>query len=323
VSKLPLLEVKNLKAYYFISRGAVKAVDNVSIDLKRGESLGLAGESGCGKSTMGFALMNMLPPPGRIVEGSIRIDGQEIVGMGESELRKKIRWQEIAMIFQGAMNVLNPVYTVGYQVAEPLIFHRGMEKKEAIEKAKDYLEMVGLDPNIVNRYPHELSGGMKQRVVIATALIMKPKILIADEPTTALDVIVQAQIINLLKDLKRRLGLSIIVISHDLSMISELADRLAIMYAGKIVELGSSDIVYTRPMHPYTKALLNAIPRLRQKQERLEFIPGAPPNLLAPPPGCRFHPRCPYRFEPCDKEEPELLEIKPDHFVACHLFTKG
>ncbi|HIE22842.1 MAG TPA: ABC transporter ATP-binding protein [Candidatus Korarchaeota archaeon] len=320
---MPLLEVKNLKAYYFISRGAVKAVDNVSIDLKRGESLGLAGESGCGKSTMGFALMNMLPPPGRIVEGSIRIDGQEIVGMGESELRKKIRWQEIAMIFQGAMNVLNPVYTVGYQVAEPLIFHRGMEKKEAIEKAKDYLEMVGLDPNIVNRYPHELSGGMKQRVVIATALIMKPKILIADEPTTALDVIVQAQIINLLKDLKRRLGLSIIVISHDLSMISELADRLAIMYAGKIVELGSSDIVYTRPMHPYTKALLNAIPRLRQKQERLEFIPGAPPNLLAPPPGCRFHPRCPYRFEPCDKEEPELLEIKPDHFVACHLFTKG
>jgi len=319
---LPLLEVKDLKAYYFISRGAVKAVDNVSIDLEKGESLGLAGESGCGKSTLGFALMNMLPPPGRVVAGSIKIDGQEIVGMKEDELRKRIRWQEIAMIFQGAMNVLNPVYTVGYQVAEPLIYHKGMGKKEAIEEAKKYLELVGLDPNIVNRYPHELSGGMKQRAVIATALIMSPKVLIADEPTTALDVIVQAQIINLLKELKRKLGLSIIIISHDLSVISELADRLAIMYAGKIVELGPSDSVYSDPVHPYTKALLNAIPRLRKKQERLEFIPGAPPNLLSPPPGCRFHPRCPYRFEPCDKEEPELVEVRPGHFVACHLYTR-
>ncbi len=319
---MPLLEVKDLKAYYFISRGAVKAVDNVSIDLEKGESLGLAGESGCGKSTLGFALMNMLPPPGRVVAGSIKIDGQEIVGMKEDELRKRIRWQEIAMIFQGAMNVLNPVYTVGYQVAEPLIYHKGMGKKEAIEEAKKYLELVGLDPNIVNRYPHELSGGMKQRAVIATALIMSPKVLIADEPTTALDVIVQAQIINLLKELKRKLGLSIIIISHDLSVISELADRLAIMYAGKIVELGPSDSVYSDPVHPYTKALLNAIPRLRKKQERLEFIPGAPPNLLSPPPGCRFHPRCPYRFEPCDKEEPELVEVRPGHFVACHLYTR-
>ena len=319
---MPLLEVKDLKAYYFISRGAVKAVDNVSIDLEKGESLGLAGESGCGKSTLGFALMNMLPPPGRVVAGSIKIDGQEIVGMKEDELRKKVRWQEIAMIFQGAMNVLNPVYTVGYQVAEPLIYHRGMSKKEAVEEAKKYLELVGLDPNIVNRYPHELSGGMKQRAVIATALIMSPKVLIADEPTTALDVIVQAQIINLLKELKRKLGLSIIIISHDLSVISELADRLAIMYAGKIVELGPSDSVYSDPIHPYTRALLNAIPRLRKKQERLEFIPGAPPNLLAPPPGCRFHPRCPYRFEPCDKEEPELIEVRPGHFVACHLYTR-
>jgi len=317
-----LLEVKDLKAYYFISRGAVKAVDNVSIDLEKGESLGLAGESGCGKSTLGFALMNMLPPPGRVVAGSIKIDGQEIVGMKEDELRKRIRWQEIAMIFQGAMNVLNPVYTVGYQVAEPLIYHKGMGKKEAIEEAKKYLELVGLDPNIVNRYPHELSGGMKQRAVIATALIMSPKVLIADEPTTALDVIVQAQIINLLKELKRKLGLSIIIISHDLSVISELADRLAIMYAGKIVELGPSDSVYSDPVHPYTKALLNAIPRLRKKQERLEFIPGAPPNLLSPPLGCRFHPRCPYRFEPCDKEEPELIEVRPRHFVACHLYTR-
>ncbi|RLG51472.1 MAG: ABC transporter ATP-binding protein [Thermoproteota archaeon] len=319
---MPLLEVKDLKAYYFISRGAVKAVDNVSIDLEKGESLGLAGESGCGKSTLGFALMNMLPPPGRVVAGSIKIDGQEIVGMKEDELRKRIRWQEIAMIFQGAMNVLNPVYTVGYQVAEPLIYHKGMGKKEAIEEAKKYLELVGLDPNIVNRYPHELSGGMKQRAVIATALIMSPKVLIADEPTTALDVIVQAQIINLLKELKRKLGLSIIIISHDLSVISELADRLAIMYAGKIVELGPSDSVYSDPVHPYTKALLNAIPRLRKKQERLEFIPGAPPNLLSPPPGCRIHPRCPYRFEPCDKEEPELVEVRPGHFVACHLYTR-
>ena len=319
---MALLEVKNLKAYYMTSRGAVKAVDDVSFTLDRGESLGLAGESGCGKSTLGFSLINLLPPPGRIVGGSIKIDGIEVVGMPEPELRRRVRWTKISMIFQGAMNSLNPVYTVGRQLAEPLVYHKGMSWDDAISRAKEYLELVGLEPNIVKRYPHELSGGMKQRAVIAMALLEEPDLVIADEPTTALDVIVQAQILNLLKKLKWQLDLSIIIISHDLAVISELADKLAIMYAGKIVEIGPSDRVYLNPMHPYTRKLLGAIPRLHQKQERLEFIPGAPPNLIHPPPGCRFHPRCPERFEPCDREEPELVEVEPGHWVACHLYSR-
>ncbi len=319
---MPVLEVRNLKAYYLTSRGPVKAVDNVSFDLERGESLGLAGESGCGKSTLGFSLINLLPPPGKIVDGSIKIDGIEVVGKPDEELRREVRWKKISMIFQGAMNALNPVLTIGDQLSEPLIYHQGMSKEEAIERVKEHLELVGLDPDIYKRYPHELSGGMKQRAVIAMALLEHPDVIIADEPTTALDVIVQAQILNLLKSLKKKLNLSIIFISHDLAVISEIADRLAIMYAGEIVEIGPSENLYLNPRHPYTQKLLGAIPRLKKKVERLEFIPGAPPNLIHPPSGCRFHPRCPYRFEPCDKEEPPFIEVEPGHYVRCHLFAK-
>jgi peptide/nickel transport system ATP-binding protein len=317
---MPILSVNNLKAYFLTIRGAVRAVDNVSFSLEKGESLGLAGESGCGKSTLGYALINLLPPPGKIMEGSILTDGIDAAKLSENELRKKVRWKKISMIFQGAMNALNPVYTIGYQMSEPLIYHGGMNKKEALEEAKRYLELVGLSRDVVNRYPHELSGGMKQRVMIATALILKPTVLIADEPTTALDVIVQAQIINLMKKLKRELGISIIFISHDLSIISEIADRVAIMYAGKIVELGSSDSVYLKPKHPYTQALLRAVPRIKGKKEKLAFIPGAPPNLIEPPSGCRFHPRCPYALDRCIREEPELKQVESGHFVACHLY---
>ncbi|HDI86556.1 MAG TPA: ABC transporter ATP-binding protein, partial [Candidatus Korarchaeota archaeon] len=318
----PVLEVRNLKAYYLTSRGPVKAVDNVSFDLERGESLGLAGESGCGKSTLGFSLINLLPPPGKIVDGSIKIDGIEVVGKPDEELRREVRWKKISMIFQGAMNALNPVLTIGDQLSEPLIYHQGMSKEEAIERVKEHLELVGLDPDIYKRYPHELSGGMKQRAVIAMALLEHPDVIIADEPTTALDVIVQAQILNLLKSLKKKLNLSIIFISHDLAVISEIADRLAIMYAGEIVEIGPSENLYLNPRHPYTQKLLGAIPRLKKKVERLEFIPGAPPNLIPPPSGCRFPPRCPYRFEPGDKEEPPFIEVEPGHYVRCHLFAK-
>ncbi len=319
---MPVLEVRNLKAYYLTSRGPVKAVDDVSFDLERGESMGLAGESGCGKSTLGFSLINLLPPPGKIVDGSIKIDGIEVVGKPDEELRREVRWKKISMIFQGAMNALNPVLTIGDQLSEPLIYHQGVSKEEAIERVKEHLELVGLDPDIYKRYPHELSGGMKQRAVIAMALLEHPDVIIADEPTTALDVIVQAQILNLLKSLKKKLNLSIIFISHDLAVISEIADRLAIMYAGEIVEIGPSENLYLNPRHPYTQKLLGAIPRLKKKVERLEFIPGAPPNLIHPPSGCRFHPRCPYRFEPCDKEEPPFIEVEPGHYVRCHLFAK-
>jgi peptide/nickel transport system ATP-binding protein len=314
-----VLEVRNLKMYYFTSRGMVRAVDNISFDLKRGEVLGLAGESGCGKSSLGFTLLGMPTPPGKIVDGSIKIDGREIVGLPDEVLRKEIRWQKISMIFQGAMNALNPVYTVGHQMIEPLLLHKGMSKEEAIDRAQKYLELVGLDPEIVYRYPHELSGGMKQRVVIASALLLEPDVVIADEPTTALDVVVQAQIINLLKKLKRDLGLSMIFITHDLSILAEISDRVAIMYAGKIVEIGDSEKIYYEPAHPYTQKLLASIPRLHEDVDRLEFIPGQPPNLLNPPKGCRFHPRCSYAMDICREQEPELKEIDKDHYAACWL----
>ncbi len=313
------LEVKNLKMYYFTSRGPVKAVDDISFTLKRGEVLGLAGESGCGKSSLGFTLLGMPTPPGKIIGGSIKVDGREIVGLPEDVLRKEIRWEKISMIFQGAMNAMNPVYTVGYQMIEPLIYHKGMDQDEALERAQKYLELVGLDPEIVYRYPHELSGGMKQRVIIATALLMEPTVVIADEPTTALDVIVQAQIINLMKRLKKELNLSMIFITHDLSILAEISDKIAIMYAGKIVELGPSEKVYYEPAHPYTQKLLAAIPRLHEDVDRLEFIPGQPPNLLNPPKGCRFNPRCPYAMQICKEQEPELKEVDKDHYAACWL----
>ncbi|KPU63624.1 peptide ABC transporter ATPase [Thermococcus sp. EP1] len=314
-----VLEVKDLKMYYFTSRGAVRAVDNLTFELKKGEVLGLAGESGCGKSSLGFTLMGMPTPPGKIVSGSIKIDGREIVGLPEEVLRREVRWQKIAMIFQGAMNALNPVYTIGYQMIEPLIYHKGMTKEEALDRAMKYLELVGLAPEIVYRYPHELSGGMKQRVVIATALLLDPEVVIADEPTTALDVVVQAQIINLMKKLKKELGLSMIFITHDLSILAEVSDRVAIMYAGKIVEIGDSEKIYYEPAHPYTQKLLSAIPRLHEDVERLEFIPGQPPNLITPPSGCRFHPRCPYAMQQCKEQVPELKEIEKDHYAACWL----
>ncbi|MBP1911587.1 ABC transporter ATP-binding protein [Thermococcus stetteri] len=315
----PVLEVKNLKMYYFTNKGVVKAVDDISFTLNKGEVLGLAGESGCGKSSLGFTLLGMPTPPGKIVDGSIKIDGREIVGLPEDVLRREIRWQKISMIFQGAMNALNPVYTIGYQMTEPLIYHKGMSQEEALDRAQKYLELVGLDPEIVYRYPHELSGGMKQRVVIAMALLMEPSVVIADEPTTALDVIVQAQIINLMKRLKKELNLSMIFITHDLSILAEISDKVAIMYAGKIVEIGDSEKIYYEPAHPYTQKLLAAIPRLHEDVERLEFIPGQPPNLINPPKGCRFHPRCPYAMDICREQDPELKEVDKDHYAACWL----
>ncbi|WP_297418596.1 ABC transporter ATP-binding protein [Thermococcus sp.] len=313
------LEVKNLKMYYFTSKGAVKAVDDLTFNLKKGEVMGLAGESGCGKSSLGFTLLGMPTPPGKIVGGSIKVDGREIVGLPDNVLRKEIRWEKIAMIFQGAMNAMNPVYTVGYQMTEPLVYHKGMEHEEALDRAQKYLELVGLDPEIVYRYPHELSGGMKQRVIIATALLMEPSVVIADEPTTALDVIVQAQIINLMKKLKKELNLSMIFITHDLSILAEISDKIAVMYAGKIVELGPSEKIYYEPAHPYTQKLLAAIPRLHEDVDRLEFIPGQPPNLAHPPSGCRFHPRCPYAMQVCKEQVPELKEVDKDHYAACWL----
>ncbi len=318
----PLLRVENLRVYYYSLRGIVKAVDNVSFEVNRGEVLGLAGESGCGKSTLGFALLRLVPPPGRIVSGKLLFDGVDLVQLPDPVLRRDYRWKRISMVFQGAMNALNPVKTVGDQIAEAILIHeKGVTKEEALERAQKLLEMVGIDPRRIKSYPHELSGGMKQRVVIAMALALNPDLVIADEPTTALDVVVQAQIINLLKKLKKERNMSMILISHDLSLIAEMADRVAIMYAGKIVEYGPSDIIYERPAHPYTQLLLKSIPRLRGPK-KLIWIPGQPPDLRTPPPGCRFHPRCPYAMDICRKDEPPMIEIEPGHYVACWLHMK-
>jgi len=315
-----ILEVKNLRLYYHTSIGVVKALDDVSFSLKKGETLGLVGESGCGKTTTGLALLRMPAPPGRIEEGSkIVIDGIDIMALNEKEIRKDIRWEEISMVFQGAMNCLTPVYTIGKQMLETLQEHRDMDKKQAEELIKEYLGLVGLPPEVALRYPHELSGGMKQRVVVATALFLKPKLVILDEPTTALDVIVQAQIVNLLKKLKKTFDLSFIFITHDLALEAEICDRICVMYAGKIAELGTNQQIYGKqgPSHPYTEKLLAATPLLKKKVDTLSFIPGAPPDLIHPPKGCRFHPRCHVAMDKCREEEPALLEIEPGHMVAC------
>lgn len=319
---MALLEVRGLKTYYYTLRGIVKAVDNVSFKLEKGEVLGIAGESGSGKSTIAWSLINLVPPPGRIVAGDILFDGMNIAKMSESEVRSKIRWKRISMVFQGAMNALTPVFSIGDQIAEVLTLHAGMTKKEAIERAKELLKMVGLEENIVRRYPHELSGGQKQRVVIAMALALEPDIVIADEPTTALDVVVQAQVLNVLKKLQREKGISIILITHDLTVIAELADKVAVMYAGKMVEYGTAEQIFYNPLHPYTRALLRAIPRLKGPVEKLEYIPGVPPDLRRPPKGCRFNPRCPEVMDICRREEPPFEEVEPGHFVACWLHAK-
>ncbi|MGC8953189.1 MAG: ABC transporter ATP-binding protein [Desulfurococcus sp.] len=318
----PILDVRNLKTYFYTARGMVRAVDDVSFTLNKGESLGIAGESGCGKSTLAYSLIRLVPPPGKITGGQIIFKGKNVLEMSEEEFRREVRWKGISMVFQGAMNALNPVYTIGDQIAEVLMLHQGYSKKEALETAAKMLQMVGIDPKRLKSYPHELSGGMKQRVVIAMALALNPPIVIADEPTTALDVVVQAQIMNLLKRLKKELGLSIILISHDLSLIAEIADKIAIMYGGEIIEYGPSEAIYNRPMHPYTIGLLGSIPRLHGELRDLTWIPGFPPDLANPPPGCRFMPRCPKAFNKCS-EKPPLVEVEPGHYVKCWLYAKG
>lgn len=329
-----VIEVKNLRLSYFTSKGPVQAVNDVSFDLKRGETLGIVGESGCGKTTLGLALLNIPTPPGRIVGGEILIDGINIVGMPERDLRRSVRWEKVSMVFQGAMNCLTPVYTVGRQMNETLQSHRPTPREEAERLVARYLAMVGLPAEIMHRYPHELSGGMKQRVVIAMALFLEPLVVVLDEPTTALDVIVQAQIINVIKDLKRRLDLSLIFITHDLATEAEVADRILVMYAGKVAEIASNESVFGAARtsdnggalpragerlanHPYTKRLLAATPRLHAKVSDLAFIPGTPPDLLEPPRGCPFHLRCNVAFDRCRTEEPPLREIEPGHLAAC------
>jgi peptide/nickel transport system ATP-binding protein len=313
-----ILRVEGLRTYYFTEGGTVKAVDNVSFSLGRGESMAIVGESGCGKSTLGASLMRLVPTPGRIVSGSVWLEGEELLGMPEDRFRREVRWRKISLIPQNAMNALSPVKRVGDQIADAIMNHEDVSKQEAMERAKELFSRLGIDPSRVTNYPHEFSGGMRQRVVIAMALALSPSILIADEPTTALDVVVQAQILNLLKRLKAEMGLHILLITHDLSLVAELADRVLIMYAGKAAELGSADVIYRAPAHPYSQGLIRSIPRIGGKKEFV-WIPGYPPDLISPPTGCRFHPRCPYAWDLCRREEPPLFGSAGGSSASCWL----
>ncbi|HEW92941.1 MAG TPA: ABC transporter ATP-binding protein [Thermotogaceae bacterium] len=310
--------MNNLKTYFFTDDGVVKAVDGVNFEVYPGETLGIVGESGCGKSVTSLSILRLLDEKGKIVDGEIIFEGKDLVKLDENKMRE-IRGNDIAMIFQEPMVALNPVYTVGDQIMEAIILHQKVHKDEARKIAIDMLRKVGIpEPEKrVDEYPHELSGGMRQRAMIAMALSCHPKLLIADEPTTALDVTIQAQILELMKQLQKDLDMAIIMITHDLGVIAEISDRVAVMYAGKMVEYTDVKRLFKNPKHPYTWALLNAIPRLDIEQERLFSIPGVVPDALHFPSGCKFHTRCEFATEKCRNEEPGLIEIEDGHFVAC------
>lgn len=314
----PLLSVQGLTIDYVGDRGDFRAVDDVSFDIGRGEVFGLAGESGCGKSTIAFAITRLHKPPALISGGEIRFDGQDVLRL-DGEALRRFRWGEVAMVFQSAMNALNPVMTVGDQIIDVLTTHERLRRREARDRAAELLEVVGIGADRLRSYPHQLSGGMRQRAVIAIALALRPSLLIMDEPTTALDVVVQQEILQQITELRRELGFSILFITHDMSLMVELSDRLAVMYAGRLVEVAPSRAMLDDPLHPYTGALMNAFPPLTGPREELVGLPDAPPDLAAPPPGCRFHPRCPVAIDRCRTDEPALLTVVPGRDVACHL----
>jgi len=317
-----ILEIKNLKTYFYTYEGVAKAVDGVSYKLAKGEPLGVVGESGCGKSVTALSILRLIPtPPGKVVGGKIFFKGENLLEYTEDEMRK-IRGNRISMIFQEPMTSLNPVFTVGNQIQETLQLHQGLSKKEALEKSIEMLRLVNIPSpeKAAERYPHELSGGQRQRIGIARALALNPKLIIGDEPVSALDVSIQAQVINLLEDIQKEFTLSYMIIAHDLAVVEHVCDRIAVMYLGRIVELAKDRELYTSPLHPYTVALLSAIPvpdpNITKKRIVLE---GDVPSPMRPPMGCHFHTRCPRKKEVCERTIPELREIKESHFVACHL----
>jgi peptide/nickel transport system ATP-binding protein len=316
---LQKLAVSSLKVYYFTEEGPVKAVDGINLELSESQSLGIVGESACGKSTFGAALMRSIPAPGRVVGGRVILYDSDIFNMQASEFDSKMRWKKIAMVFQGAMNSLDPVYTVGSQLQEILKEHHFEGNIQ--EKIDESLQQVGLDVSVSKRYPHELSGGMKQRVIIAMALLLRPDLLIADEPTTALDVLVQSQIISLLRKLSKENGITVIIITHDLALVSQIADKVGIMYAGQMVEVSSKDDIYKNPRHPYTRALIEAMPRLQTKDKKIHFIKGKPPSLLNPEPGCRFYARCKHAMDICKSDPPEFKT--ETGYVRCWLYQEN
>jgi peptide/nickel transport system ATP-binding protein len=316
---MALIDVENLKLYFMTRRGPAKAVDNIGFSIDQKKTLGLIGESGCGKTTTAMSLMKFIKPPGEIVGGTIRFMGKDIVPMTDEEIRQ-LRGKEISIVRQEAQNALNPVLTIGKQITEMILEHESVTRETALARAKKQLNLVGISDQRINSYPHEFSGGMKQRAMAAIATACNPKFLILDEPTTGLDVVVQRQILMMLRSLKEELSLTAVFISHDLSVVAETCDRVAVMYAGKIMEVSDTVSLYQNPLHPYSKALIGAYPSLKGARRQLKSIPGAPPSLIAPPPGCRFAPRCEWAQSICD-EEP-AINVIDGRRVACH-FVKA
>jgi oligopeptide/dipeptide ABC transporter ATP-binding protein len=318
---MKLLEVENLNTWFHTSKGQLKAVNGVSFELEYGEALGMVGESGCGKTTCALSIARLLPKEGKIAGGRILLEGADLTSMTEEEIRKK-RWKNVSIIFQGAMNALNPVMKVGDQISEAIILHDRAGREEAKRRTAEILELVEIPAARAGNYPHEFSGGMKQRAMIAMALACNPKIIIGDEPTTALDVMVQAQILNLLEKIRKEYNMGFILITNDLSVLGETCDKIAVMYAGKIVEMGTVEDIFQRTAHPYTQRLIACFPNIQGEKTIPEGIPGSPPNMLALGPGCSFAPRCFRKQLRCEMQEPESGKIGERHFAACH-FAQG
>ena len=319
---MSFLDIKNLTIHYITDDGVVKAVNGIDLALEKGDTLGLVGETGAGKTTTALGVMGLVPdPPGKIISGEIFYDGEDLLKKTPAEMRK-IRGGQISMIFQDPMTALNPVLRVGDQIAEVVHLHGNCSRAEAMERAMKMLEMVGIPAERASDYPHQFSGGMKQRVVIAIALACEPQLIIADEPTTALDVTIQAQVLDMMNDLKKEIGTSMILITHDLGVVAETCDKVAIMYAGEIVEYGDLKNIFKETAHPYTKGLFGSLPSLDQKAHRLKPIAGLMPDPANLPEGCKFNPRCPYATDRCRSEAPEVTELSPGHLVRCHLCTK-
>jgi len=312
-----ILEVKDLTMHYMTRKGPVYAVDGINFHVERGEAIGLVGESGCGKTSVAISLLKLLPQNANILGGEIRINDIDIVPLSNKDMNK-YRWKNISMVFQAAMNSMNPVYSVEYQILEAMRLHMPhLSEEEMSEKIDSLFELVGLDPAFKDQYPHQYSGGMRQRAVIAMALSCDPDIIIADEPTTALDVIVQDQLLKQIRDIQKELNMAMIYISHDIAVIAEVSTRVGVMYAGKLVEMAASETIFHNPIHPYTKGLMSSFPSIIGEKTELSIIPGEPPDLLNPPSGCRFHPRCSYATDICSKEEPEFKDHGDNHLAAC------
>ena len=314
-----LLTIKDLEVHYEARAGIVRAVDHVDLEVMRGETLGLVGESGCGKSTLGFAMLRLIPSPGRIVGGSIIFDGEDLLDKSHESMRH-IRGKRISMVFQDPMTSLNPLQKIGDHLVETITTHESVSKEQAWKRAEELVDRLGMSASRLVDYPHQFSGGMRQRIMISLALALGSDLIIADEPTTSLDVIVEAQILDLLKELKAAYSMTLVLITHNMGIVAELVDRVAVMYAAKIVEIADALDLFANPLHPYTQGLLKSIPNIKLLDQEFEIMRGSPPDLITPPSGCRFHPRCPHVMDICSEVDPPMTRAENDNMVACHLY---